>query len=1039
VITVCKTKTTQLSHSTSGGVWASANNSIASVNSNGNVTGVSAGNVIITYTLTSSSGCSNSQSIQITVNELPVVAQITGTNNICVGSTATLSNTTLNGTWASSNSAVASVTNAGVVSGLSSGTAYIKYTVANVNGCTSADSSLVTVNNLPTVAVITGNSNVCAGSTTTLSNTTLGGVWSSSNTAIATVDAAGIVTGVSAGSATINYTVTNSNNCVTTSSSLVTVNALPTVAVITGNTSVCKGSTTTLSNATAGGVWTSSNSAIATINASGVVTGVSAGSVTITYTVTNSNNCVITTTLPITVNALPTVTATTGNNNVCIGSTTLLANATLGGTWSSSNTAIANVDATGVVTGISAGSVTISYTVTNSNNCVTIASASMTVNSLPIVAAITGNASICAGSTATLSNVTVGGVWSSSNTAIATVDALGVVAGLTPGTVTISYTVTNSNNCAVTSTYTVVIKPCAPPQPVITANGNTTVCNGAIVSLQSSSVAAGGGSSITSYKWFNNGVEIVGATAQTYNATVSGLYTVLTTASNGYSSIPSSGLLVTVNPLPVVAVITGNTSVCAGSTTVLSNTTTGGIWSTSNSNVATVNASGIVTAVAAGTVNISYTVTNSNSCSFEQTKLVTVNALPIVSPITGITNVCAGSTTTLSSTTAGGVWSSSNSSVASVNASGIVSGITAGTATISYTVTNSNNCTVVVTKSVTVGSVPVVSSITGSANVCVGVTTQMSNVTTGGVWSSSNPTIASINASGLVTGLISGGTIISYTVTNTFGCSNFVTKSLIVSGKVEAPLVDTSSSLSFCQGGSVKLTAKSTSTVATYQWYLGNTPINGANSQSYTANVTGNYTVDVTNLSGCISPQSLPIIVTVNALPSSPTVTANGPTTFCKEENVLLSTAKIAGNTYQWYFNGNALIGENKDTLRVKLEGAYTVNVTNSLGCSSSVSSAVIISVPCNIGIFMPKIFTPNADGINETVKPSLPGIKTLIYYRIYSKKGKLLFETKSKLVGWDGKFNGTPVPMDNYIWIIWGIDNFGNSLINKGVISVVR
>ncbi|WP_193372059.1 Ig-like domain-containing protein, partial [Pedobacter agri] len=54
-----------------------------------------------------------------------------------------------------------------------------------------------------------GTNTVCVGSTTQYSNSTSGGVWSSSNTAVATVNASGLVTGVSAGTATIIYTVTN--------------------------------------------------------------------------------------------------------------------------------------------------------------------------------------------------------------------------------------------------------------------------------------------------------------------------------------------------------------------------------------------------------------------------------------------------------------------------------------------------------------------------------------------------------------------------------------------------------------------------------------------------------------------------------------------------------------------------------------------------------------------------------------------------------------------------------------------------------------
>ncbi len=82
--------------------------------------------------------------------------------------------------------------------------------------------------------------NVCINSTLQLSNTTTGGVWTSSNTAVATVNTSGLVAGVSAGSATITYTVTNSNNCTTAVTTSVTVNPLPT-ASISGTTTVKKG------------------------------------------------------------------------------------------------------------------------------------------------------------------------------------------------------------------------------------------------------------------------------------------------------------------------------------------------------------------------------------------------------------------------------------------------------------------------------------------------------------------------------------------------------------------------------------------------------------------------------------------------------------------------------------------------------------------------------------------------------------------------------------------------------------------------------
>lgn len=138
----------------------------------------------------------------------------------------------------------------------------------------------------PIVAAITGAATVCRSATITLANATVSGVWTSSNTAIATVNASGLVTGIAAGTATINYAVTN--NCGTTTVTKdITVNIPPTVATITGSNTVCLGLTATLSNATAGGVWTSSNTSIATVIA-GVVVGETLGTANIIYTLTTA-------------------------------------------------------------------------------------------------------------------------------------------------------------------------------------------------------------------------------------------------------------------------------------------------------------------------------------------------------------------------------------------------------------------------------------------------------------------------------------------------------------------------------------------------------------------------------------------------------------------------------------------------------------------------------------------------------------------------------------------------------------------------------
>jgi uncharacterized protein YjdB len=111
----------------------------------------------------------------------------------------------------------------------------------------------VTVNPLP--ALISGPSTLCPGSTVTLSDATPGGTWSSSNSSIATVGSTGIMTGVSPGVVTINYT--SSLGCVRPLS--VTVNSLP--PAISGPSVVCAGSLITLTNSLTGYWSTSSTTA----------------------------------------------------------------------------------------------------------------------------------------------------------------------------------------------------------------------------------------------------------------------------------------------------------------------------------------------------------------------------------------------------------------------------------------------------------------------------------------------------------------------------------------------------------------------------------------------------------------------------------------------------------------------------------------------------------------------------------------------------------------------------------------------------------
>ncbi len=693
---------------TAFGAWSSSNGLVASVGSStGVVTGVALGTATISYTL--STGCYIT--LKDTVNSVP--AAITGSTTVeCAASSIiTLSDATSGGTWSSGNTYIATVSSGGgIVTGVAGGNVVITYTVPT--GCIAQKT--VTINPLP--APVSGASSVyCIGSTTTLSDATPGGVWSSNNTSVATIGSGtGFVTGVAAGISTVTYALPT--GCFTT----IPENISSSPAPISGS-NVCQGLTTNFTDATAFGAWSSSDITIANIGSgTGVVTGVSAGTATITYQL--SSACVTSTTITVS----PPPASITGINNVCVGSTTTLSDANSGGIWTSSVPYLATVgSATGVVTGLVPSILSISYTMPT--GCLT--TTSLVVNPLPT---ISGLATVCIGSTSLLTGNITGGTWSSSNTAVATVGSIsGIVSGVILGTSMITYTL--PTGCQTTMKISVISLPAA-------ISGTMHVCAGLTTTLSD----AGGGGWYSSdlsvaYVGFGTGV-VSGVNAGTAVITYS-----LGTSCNSYSTI-------TVNPLPFP--ITGITTVCQSSTTALSDVSTGGLWSSSNTATATIGAgTGIVTGVLPGTSRITYTLPT--GCLISTTSLVN----PIL-PITGVTNVCAGLTDTLADALSGGTWSSSNTTMAIVAAgTGVVTGISAGFPTITYSLPT--GCMAMT--AVTVNSLPL--AITGTMNVCKGLTTNLMDATTGGIWSSNNTSVATIGAvSGIVTGISASTASVTYTL-----------------------------------------------------------------------------------------------------------------------------------------------------------------------------------------------------------------------------------------------------------------------------------
>ena len=292
-----------------------------------------------------------------------------------------------------------------------------------------------------TPTVYSSATSICAGGSTTLTASPAGGNWTSSNTAVATVGTSGIVTTIAPGTTAISYTVAGYCNPAVTNITVVTT---PTASPISApTTSVCAGSTITLTEATAGGTWGSSNPTIAPVSG-GIVTGAASGTATITYSITNACSTVIATTNVI-AHALPDAGTIAAPAMLCIPTAATLSNSVSGGTWSSSNTSVATIGSSdGITNGVTDGTTTISYVVSDAY-CTNLSTVNITVGSTPSPGTITGSTTMCQGTADTLTNTAPLGIWSSSNPAIASVDAsTGIVSAYTPGTATISYSISSA-------------------------------------------------------------------------------------------------------------------------------------------------------------------------------------------------------------------------------------------------------------------------------------------------------------------------------------------------------------------------------------------------------------------------------------------------------------------------------------------------------------------------------------------------------------------------------------------------------------------
>lgn len=669
---------------------------------------------------------------------------------------------------------------------------------------------------------IIGPSSVCVGSFTVLSDSTTGGSWSSSNTAVAIIGSSSrVVSGMSAGTTTITYSGPG-----IFATKLITINPIP--APISGPTNVCVYSAATYTDATVGGIWSSSDTMVAKIDpATGNDTFLTAGAAMIIYTL--PTGCL--TTVTVIANAVPnaeTVTVT-GSGVYCVGSPGVhigLSGSTSGCTYQLYLAGIAvGSPLVGSGSSLDFGLITAAgiYTVKAtqvSTGCVNQMANAVTVaiNPLPPLDTVTGGGGYCFGGSGTHIGVTFGHLGYDYNL----YDGSGPVGSPISGAnAPLDFGLQTSPGV-----YTVV---CSDPATtcVRTMAGSTTI---SIAPLPVAYVlmghgggycAGGAGDTVTlnnsdagvSYQLYRSASPVgspytgTGGILNFGPQATAGVYTVwATNVATGCRAKMVGYDSVYVNPLPPLDTVTGGGSYCAGGTGVnvgLSYSHTGinyqlfigaspvsapvpGINSVLNFGLQTT--AGTYAAIAINPVT---------GCVRNMLYSVSVSVTPVVVPSVSMTaspgdTVCPGTTVTFSPSSVNGgtsptytwklngIFAATGSSYSLVPVNGDV---------VALTMTSSAACAT--PSSATTGHNMIVNlmpAITGSTSVCIGATSSLTDASPGGTWTSSDPSVATVatigGSVGVSTGVASGTTTLTYLLST--GCYAVTTLTVLPSPTITA-------------------------------------------------------------------------------------------------------------------------------------------------------------------------------------------------------------------------------------------------------------
>jgi gliding motility-associated-like protein len=897
--TICSSETIDLEVINSN---PTANDSIAwtlggtLLSNNSILAGVSIGGTYVVSITNTVTGCSDIDSVIVTVNDVTTAlagndTTVCGTAHVLNGNVAVFGT----GLWTTTTAGtvIDNPTSNNTTVTLVSGANEFIWTITN-GTCISSDTIIVTSVETPLLTV-TNDTTICNGESVDLEVTitnAIGGELIEWTDATATVlSNTNTLTGITT-AGTYYVSVENSAGCITTDSVIVTVNDV-TTALAGNDTTVC-GTAHVLNGNVAvfgTGLWTTTTAGTVIDNPTSNNTTVTlvTGANEFIWTITNGT-CISSDTIIVTSVETPLLTVT-NDTTICNGESVdlevTITNA-IGGELIEWTDATATVlSNTNTLTGITTAG-TYYVSVENSAGCITTDSVIVTVND--VTTALAGNDTTVCGTAHVLNgNVAVfgTGLWTTTTagTVIDNPTSNNTTVTLVTGANEFIWTITNgtcisSDTIIVTSVET----------PLLTVTNDTTICNGESVDLEVTITNAIGGELI---EWTDATATVLSNTNTLTGITTAGTYYV--SVENSAGCITTDSVIVTVND--VTTALAGNDTTVCGTAHVLNGNVAvfgTGLWTTTTAGTVIDNPTSNNTTVTlvTGANEFIWTITN-GTCISSDTIIVTSVETPLLT-VTNDTTICNGESVDLEVTITNAIggelieWTDATATVLS-NTNTLTGITTAGT----YYVSVENSAGCITTDSVIVTVNDVTTALAGNdTTVCGTAHVLNGNVAVfgTGLWTTTTAgtVIDNPTSNNTTVTLVTGANEFIWTITN----GTCISSDTIIVTSVEEPLLTVTNDTTICNGESVDLEVTITNAIGgeLIEWTDATATVL-SNTNTLTGITTaGTYYVSVENSAGCITTDS--VIVTVNDVT---TALAGNDTTVCGTAHTLNGNVAVFG------------------------------------------------------------------------------------------------------------------------------------------------